>query len=203
MKAIKEYIVEHRKTIIEVMFGFALGMVVTTCAMAGDAVITYTLPTQRVDGGALPVSEIQHILIEAGTCSAPGVFGTKEAQKLVPPPATGTTIITPGYGDKCYRAFTVDTAGGVSAPTNVVTKFFPTSPPNPPGSFAVAGSTAYELKILGNGQVRLGRDVGILTRDAKCGEDYVAGVFATVPNDAVEFYRNPKSSIVVAECYAM
>jgi hypothetical protein len=179
-----------------------LAMAYCVKSVAGDAQITYTLPTQRTDGAPLSMSEIQHILIEAGTCSAPNVFGLKEAEKLVPPPATGTTITTPGYGDKCYRAFTIDTNGKVSAPTNVVTKNFPVSPPNPPSNFAVIGSVAYELKMLGNGEIRLGRDVGTLNRTVECGADYVAGVFGVVPNDAVTFYRTSKSSIVVAECYA-
>ena len=183
--------------------GLALGLIVTTCAMAGDATVTYTLPTQREDGTALPVSEIRHVLIEAGTCSAPNVFGTKEAEKLVAPPATTTTITTPGYGDKCYRAFTVDTGGRVSASSPVRTKAFTVPPPSPPGNFAVAGATAYELKMLGNGEVRLGRDVGTVNQTVECGADYVAGVFATVPDSAVDFYRDSKSSVVVAECYPM
>jgi len=203
MNAIKGYLVKHRKTIIEITFGIIIGMTIGTCAMAGDATVSYNLPTQREDGTPLPVSEIRHVLIEAGTCAAPNVFGTKEAERLVAPPATSTTITTPGYGDKCYRAFTVDTSGAVSGSSNVATKNFPVSPPNPPTNFAVAGATAYELKMLGNGEIRLGRDVGTVNQTVECGAAYVAGVFATVPDSAVDFYRNSKSSIVVAECYPM
>lgn len=176
-----------------------LTALIATTAMAGDAVVSFTYPTARTDGAALPLSEIQHVLIEAGTCSAPNVFGTKEAEIFVAPPVTVGTITTPGYGDKCYRAYTVDTDNRFSDPTGVISKNFPVQPPNPPGSFVFEGSTAYELKMLGNGEIRLGRNVGTVTETVECGATIVDS-YVVVPNETVDFYRTAKSSVVVAEC---
>lgn len=174
-------------------------------AYGNEADVTYTLPTQRTDGSALPVDQIQHIRIEYGPCTTPGQFGTVEGSVDVPPPATGTTITGLGYGLYCFRAYTHDTAGRVSDPTNAVSKDFgPIPPPNPPGNFAVAGAVAYEVKYMGpDWDVRtdLGRDVGIVMRTVECGEyEWAAGGYYQVPADAVEFSRIPKSSVVVAKC---
>jgi hypothetical protein len=169
-------------------------------AMAATIVVTWTQTTSRDDGTPLPASEVAGHKIEYGTCASDGVWGTLEGEVFVASPALTVTIEAPGYGAKCVRGYTRDTAGIESVASNVAWKFYPTSPPNPP-VIAVAGATAYELKMLGNGEIRLGRDIGTLKQNTVCDEtQWVAPSYHGVPLDAVAAYRMPKSSVVVASC---
>lgn len=89
--------------------------------------VSWTLPTQRVDGTPLPVSEIAQIEVEVLR------DGSLVASDAFPPSVTSFTYqreLPPNY-TLCYRARTVDTEGLVSDWTNEVCKIV-RGKPQPP-----------------------------------------------------------------------
>ena len=107
-------------------------IVLTGCQPAesqlpGD-VLTWTIPTQRTDGTALPAGEYKETRIQWGT-SAAGPFDL--GQQVVAGTATTVTIPRSGFGQRCYVATAVDTGDRASAPSNAVCKTL-VAPPNAP-----------------------------------------------------------------------
>lgn len=90
---------------VAAFFGYdAYSQVVT------DAV-SWALPTQRMDGSALPVGEIAKTTVAWGT-SAAGPF--TNVQDVAAPGTSHTfTRSSPGTGVRCYVAFVTDTEGRV------------------------------------------------------------------------------------------
>lgn len=78
--------------------------------------LTWSAPTQRVDGTALPASEIAAYEVEWGTSTAGPFPNTFQ----VPGTATSYTVADRALdGRRCYRMMTVDTLAQVSDPSNV------------------------------------------------------------------------------------
>lgn len=203
MTTFASWVKAHKKTLIEIGFGFLLGLAfgVAISAEAADANVSWTHPTQRTDNTALPLSEIQKTVVEWGLCSGGNFPATPAGTRDVPAPATTTSVTGLAYGTWCFRAFTVDTGGMTSTASNTAVKAF-IAPPKPPVLTVAAGATVYELNVTGNGAVKLGRSVGTVLYDTECGAVYVGDTFAVVPDEAVALddHRSPKSSVVVAEC---
>lgn len=77
-------------------------------------VLTWVHPTQREDGAALPLAEIDATLINWGPSGGPYTQGSQ----TVNAPATTASVPRPNVaGNRCYIAFTRDTTQRISAPT--------------------------------------------------------------------------------------
>lgn len=95
--------------------------------------ITWTNPTQRVDGTAMPLSEIRETTIAWGQRGGPYTTGSV----TVPAPATTVDVPRPATpGTRCYVAMTTDTGNRSSAFTNEVCKTL-LAGPNPPSNLQV------------------------------------------------------------------
>ena len=94
--------------------------------------VSWTLPTQRVDGTPLPVNEIDRIEIEV---EKDGVVLGVEAFPASITSYTYTRDLPPNY-TMCYRARTVDTESLVSDWTAQVCKTVK-GKPNPPSNLRV------------------------------------------------------------------
>lgn len=118
----------------------ALLALFASSAFAGSAVVSWTNPTQNVDGSSIPASGAGSLVstrVEVGTCSGTA-FGTRISEVVVPAPATSTTIDNLAPGPHCFRAFSRNTFGQESAASNVAAKTIPTPVPNPPTITTVA-----------------------------------------------------------------
>ncbi len=93
----------------------AIGIYIGAYAQVVTDRVSWDMPTQRVDGTALPVSEIAKTTIAWGT-SVAGPF--TNTQDVAAPTTTFTfTRGTPGTGMRCYVLFVTDTDGRVGAQT--------------------------------------------------------------------------------------
>jgi hypothetical protein len=97
-------------------------------------VVTWELPTQRVDGTLLPATEYAQTIIQQSS-SATGTFAT--VATITGTGLTWTNQNTAGVvGTRCYRAIAVDTDGLVSDPSAAVCKTVKAKP-RPPGNVRV------------------------------------------------------------------
>lgn len=109
------------------------GALFALVAASAPVSVTWTNPTTRTDGTAIPTSgtgALASTRVEYGSCAG-AAFGTVSGQVTVNAPATTTTIDLPA-GTWCFRAYARDAAGLESAPSNVASKVVPVAPPNPP-----------------------------------------------------------------------
>lgn len=113
-----------------------------SAAAAGTATVTWTNPTQYVDGSALAAADITQTRVEYGSCSG-AAFGTKTGEQTATGSATTLTIGSLAAGTYCFRAYT-SARGLESAASVVASKTVPQSPPNPPVLVTVA-TTAYTI----------------------------------------------------------
>lgn len=109
------------------LFSLLAGCKPAESQIPGD-VVSWTIPTARTDGTALPAAEYKETRIQWGTSQA-GPFNG--GQTIVAGTATTITVGRTGYGTRCYVATAVDTAGRQSAPSNVACKTL-VAPPNAP-----------------------------------------------------------------------
>jgi hypothetical protein len=94
-------------------------------ALADTATVSWELPTQNDDHTPIPAAGPNSLLgttVEYGSCSAPGVFGTKQGEKFVAAPATTTQIDLAEPQTYCLRASVKNASGAVSGFSNVATK---------------------------------------------------------------------------------
>lgn len=118
------HIVKTAAVLAAVCFG-----ALSTTAQAAVVTASWTHPTSRTDGSALPLSAITATRVEHGTCNG-SAFGVRNGEIIVPAPATSAQFNLPS-GTHCIRAFTQ--AGSLeSAPSAVVVHVVPVAPPNPP-----------------------------------------------------------------------
>lgn len=175
-------------------------VILTGAVWAADATLTWTHPTQRVDGTSLPLASIKETQIDWAPCATGNTFPTTATgTKAVPAPATTTTVTGLVYGTWCFRARTVDVGNLVSDNTGTVWKQY-LAPPNPP-VLTVVNIVAYEVLQNPNG-IRLGRNVGTVKLGTQCVAGEVLPGFYEVTLDQVTLTKMPKSAIVVAQCAA-
>ncbi len=122
-------------------------------AIAGEATVSWTNPTTRTDGTALPSSQIGSTRVEWGTCSG-SAFGSALGNQSATGTATSTIINNLAPGTYCFRAATVDAAGLQSGWSNIASKVVPVAPPSPPVIVTVA-TTAYVFKVTQRGLLKL------------------------------------------------
>ena len=84
---------------------FFIALLLSTAALAAGHKLTWTAPTTRTDGSALPAEEIQGYEL---------VYADGKALALVKANASSHQI-TPPVGKTCYKARTIDTGGRTSA----------------------------------------------------------------------------------------
>lgn len=127
--------------VVAVFTGVILGASLATCKRAEaaflvDAAFTWTPPTEREDGTALPQSEIASYNI---VCNRQGLPGYVLNISVLNDPGVGTSShfeagAFDGPGTYECRAYTVDTGGLRSVASNVATKKV-TGNPNAPVNF--------------------------------------------------------------------
>lgn len=89
----------------------------SSVALPPGDVLSWTMPNQRTDNSALPLSEIASTTILWGASGGPYNVGSQ----VVPSPATTVTIPRgAGSGTVCYVAIITDTGGLVSTATGQV-----------------------------------------------------------------------------------
>ena len=108
-------------------------------AAAGTLVASWDNPTTNVDGTPIPDTgpeSLQTWRIEYGTCSAPGVFGTKVGEFIRTRPAGGAPLTTATNnlppGNTCVRVYVANAAGNESSPSNVASKVIDAATPRSP-----------------------------------------------------------------------
>lgn len=103
----------------------ALGIYHAQAQVVTDTV-SWTLPTQRTDGSALPASEIAKTTIAWGT-SVAGPF--PNTQDVASPGTSHVfTRSSPGTGTRCYVAYVTDTDGKVGGQAGPVCKSVKAAP---------------------------------------------------------------------------
>lgn len=167
---------------------------------AGDAVLTWTLATQNTDGTAIPASgagSLTSTRVEWGSCSGSN-FGTKAGDQLVAAPAMTYTVTGLAPGTHCFRAYSRNTYGQESAPTNAVSKVIATPVPQPPTGLTVTATVAYQ--VIGTPDKFALLPVGTVPADTACDATQSVNGYYAVPRAAVTWYGSVKPQIVVAAC---
>lgn len=134
---------------------------------AGTATVTWTNPTARTDGTALPSSQIGGSRVEWGTCSG-SAFGTAQGTLSTTGAATSAVINDLAPGTWCFRVSTFDTGNVLSSWSNIASKVVPVAPPNPPVIVTVS-TYAYEFRQRVLGGFKLVR-VADVQMGAPCAE---------------------------------
>lgn len=116
----------------------ALGIFLVACkpaqSQATADTLTWSHPTARTDGSALPLAQIRDTTISWGPSGGPYTDGSV----VVAAPATTVDIPRPAVpGNRCYVAMTTDTGNRSSVYTNEVCKMLYANP-NPPANLAVS-----------------------------------------------------------------
>lgn len=179
-------------------------MLMPLSAWAGEAVLTWTNSSMRIDGSPLASSEIAATLIEYGLC-ADGKVPASPQTATAQGSAMTLTIQDLGAGAWCFQASTRDTDGLTSAPSNVASKTIVPAAPAPPSNLTVqAGAlTAYTLQTASGRLVML--PVGTVPAGTACdGAQHVSdanGVTAYVVSaTAVQWAGSVHAQTVLAAC---
>lgn len=101
---------------------------------AGQATVTWILPTVFADGTALVPADLASTTVEYGTCTGTA-FGTKAGQVVVNSPGTTGVVTNLTPGAWCFRAFvtTIVAKGSISSiPSMVASRSVAFPAPNPP-----------------------------------------------------------------------
>lgn len=167
---------------------------------AGDAVLTWTLATQNTDGTTIPASgagSLTGTRVEWGSCSGSN-FGTKAGEQVVAKPAVTYTVTNLAPGTYCFRAYSRNTYGQESDPTNVVSKVIAPPTPQPPGTLMVTVQTVYQ--VIGTPNAFALNPVGTVPAGTQC--DTTQSVLGryVVPRESVSWYGSVKPQAVVADC---
>lgn len=171
--------------------------------LAGEAALTWTQPTQNVDGSAIPASGTGRLVgnrVEWGTCTgtAPNyTFGTKAGEQAWTTPRTAFTVTNLAPGVWCFRAFASTTAGE-SGPSAVAAKTIVPPLPAPPSGLTVASTQAFTVVKARDRFVLL--PVGTVPADTPCDTSQSINGHYVVPRAAVTWAGNVKPDVVVAAC---
>jgi hypothetical protein len=169
-------------------------------AIAGDAALTWTLATQNTDGTAIPASgptSLASTRVEWGSCSGVN-FGTAAGQHTVAAPALTYTVTNLAPGTHCFRAYSRNTYGQESAPTNAVQKVIAPPVPQPPGTLTVAATVAYQ--VIGTPDRFAMVPVGTIPAGTECDTTQSVNGYYVVPRSAVTWYGSVKPQVTVAIC---
>ena len=193
------------------LIAMLLTLVASGCLFASPALATivnttWTNPTTRTNGDALPASELRGTRVERGTCDG-ALFGTVQSEGIASAGATALTFDL-GPGLYCFRAFAraVDRANPTaffeSFASNVASRALADAPPNPPTGLTTTVTVAFDM----TGKHKLGREVGIVALGTPCNGNIalVKGdkVYYGLKASDVDFIRKPRSTVILAECGA-
>lgn len=194
-------------------YNFAINCANTT----GNAVLTWTAPTQNTDGttisavapGALAGFKLYTATTAAGVAGAtPVTVADKTATSYT---MTGLPVGTNYFAAAAYNTESVASAltGNVTAvivaPSASASSTVNVNVQPKPPVLTVVSQFAYEINATGNGP-KLGRNVGTVPVGTQCLGDAViysgASTYYAVPSNVVSVPPNikPKSTILVAAC---
>jgi hypothetical protein len=192
-----------QRAVVILVVIFFLGLAAGSAfAQSGPtANVSWTNPTSRTDGTSLPSSQIKATEIDYGLCPT-GTFPSTPAGTFVNTGSgTAAAVPLPSYGAWCFRARTVDTSDAKSTNSNVASRQF-LAPPNAPTLSAVI-TVAYEIRIDGWGDVRLGRNVGTIETGAACLDNPILtnkGYYYEIDRENVTLTKEPRSAVIVTKC---
>lgn len=172
-------------------------------ANAGDAALTWTQPTQNVDGTAIPASGTGRLTgnrAEWGTCTgtAPNyAFGTQSGQQVFTTPTSAYTVMNLAPGTWCFRVY-ASTTYGESGPSGVASKVIAAPMPNPPSGLTVAGGMVYHIQKREDRFVML--PVGTVPAGTVCDPTQSVNGYYVVPRAAVTWSGTVKPPVVVSPC---
>lgn len=180
---------------------FILLILFTASAQAGEAVLTWTHPTQNEDNSALPIGQITRTEVEYGVCNAgkTGFLATPAPVivSVLPPPAT-TTVVGLAPNTWCFRARTVAN-GQSSVWTGMVSKVVIPPAPKPPTTLTVAADlTAYIVVKRPDKFVMVA--VGVVAPGTECITSQTVNGYYVVPRASVTVTGTVKPDLVVALC---
>lgn len=182
--------------------GVALGALFVSCAaLAGEAALSWELPTQNTDGTAIPATgpdALNHVRAEWFACtSSTQAWPTTPVSAQIAYPGTSYTVTNLPAGLWCFRVFAVNNAGAESSPSGVGTKQIAPSVPNPP-VLTVTQDVAYYLIMQENRYVLL--PVGTVAVGTACDETQSVLGHYVVPRASVTWYGTVRPQAVVARC---
>lgn len=181
----------------------ALSVIGLTRALAADVAVTWTNPTQNVDGSAIPASGTGQLTgnrVEWGSCAgtAPNyTFGTAAGQQSFATPTTAYTVPALAPGTHCFRAF-ASTTYGESGPSGVASRVIAPPLPLPPTGLTVAQLTVYTVLKRDDRFVML--PVGTVPAGTACDTTQSVNGYYVVPRGAVTWSGTVKPAVVVATC---
>lgn len=142
---------------------------------------SWSNPTTKTDGAALAPASITQTRIEYGTCSAAGIFGTKQGDfKLT---GNGTAAFVPlAAGTYCVRLYT-SVGAAESAISSVTASGIATAvPPPPPPVPKTVDTIAYKMRQDVDGFTFV--PLGSVPKGTVCGS-HTADAFTLIPRAAV------------------
>ena len=122
------------KSILPRIVALGLLAVLPKLASAATVTVTWNPPTTNTDSSPIPSSgpgSLKTYRIEYGTCTSPGVFGTKAGEVTRPAPAS-TVVLNLNPGTACVRVFVSNTYDVESDASNVATSVVPFPRPQAP-----------------------------------------------------------------------
>lgn len=174
-------------------------------ARADTVTATWTNPATNNNGTAIPATgpgSLTSARLEYGTCSAPGVFGTKAGEVVRNMPVTTVTLnLDPGT--TCLRVRVTNTFGFESAPSVVATKTVTPPTPSAPTNLTVSDPVAYDVRPNESTfAFDRGRIVGKCKVGAACDESRTTGdgYFAVERPSRCIKSREARSTALVAKC---
>jgi len=165
-------------------------------AQAGEAVLSWTAPTQNTDG--TPLTDLAGFKIYLGQVQG----GPYPVSVDIADP-TATTFTVPGLTEGLTYFF-VSTAYNSADPvqesdfSNEVTKLIPPLVPNPPTMLVVQALTAFDIVKQKDKYILLA--VGTVPAGTTCDPNQTVNGHFGVPSDLVAWFGNVQPPVVVADC---
>lgn len=185
---------------VVLLIGLATGAAVPT----GKVNVLWTNASTATDGSPLIGSnQLVRTTVEHGTCSAPGVFGTKRGEDFVPYPQAVIEFELP-VATHCFRAFHTTAGGGNSAMSNTAMKAVGETAPLPAPPTGLKAKQRVVYTVLKRPDAFVVLPVGSTADTTACLAEYavrVAGeTYTAIPREAVEWSGTVQPDIVVAKC---
>lgn len=172
-------------------------LLVAGVANAAPLTITFSWPTQHVDGTPIPTTgpgKLTSARLEFGTCTGAelDVFGVVQGQFTVPYPLTTVTGEV-GTGIKCVRGF-ANTDLNVESRASNLGRYYPAPAPT---TLTSTTKVAYEMRRIGTSAQYEFVAVGTVPVGARCGP-HLAGPYATIAG--AKFTKPLKGGVIAARC---
>lgn len=165
----------------------------TTVVVAAERTVTWSNPTQYVDGTALPASDIERTTV---------VWGPSAQQftnsKVVNGSATSTVIDLPvGTHFVAARTTAQGTDSGLS---NVAQVTIAQPAPNPPSNLTVQAGQQTAYQLIGTKDQFVLLPVGTVAEGTECDSSQSVLGHYVVPRESVAWYGSVKPQAVLARC---